>query len=65
MTAQELKETGQRLFKARQYAEAMPLLKSAADAFQKDEVLWQELVLAAHHCGQYEQAVEFAKQGIS
>jgi len=64
MTAQELKETGQRLFKSRQYVEAMPLLKSAAEAFPNDEPLWQELVLAAHHCGHYEQAVESAKQAI-
>ena len=64
MTAQELKETGQRLCKSRQFAEAMPLLKSAAEAFPKDEPLWQELVLAAHHCGQYEQAAESAKQAI-
>jgi len=40
------------------------LLKSAAEAFPKDESLWSELVLAAHYGGQYEQAVEFAKQGI-
>ena len=64
MTLQELKETGQRLFKARQYAEAVPLLKSAAEALQKDETLWQELVLAASWTGQHEQAVEFAKQAI-
>jgi tetratricopeptide (TPR) repeat protein len=64
MTAQELKETGQRLFKAGQYTDAIPLLKSAAEAFPEDESLWQELVLAAHHSGQYEQAVEFAKQAI-
>jgi len=64
MTAQELKETGQRLFKAGQYSDAIPLLKSAAEAFPKDESLWQELVLAAHHGGQNEQAAEFAKQGI-
>ena len=65
MTTQELKEAGQRLFKAGQYSDAIPLLKSAAEAFPKDESLWQELVLAAHNGGQYEEAVEFAKQGIS
>jgi len=64
MTAQELKETGQRLFKAGQYSDAIPLLKSAAEAFPNDELLWSDLVLAAHYGGQYEQAVEFAKQGI-
>lgn len=64
MTAQEIKDTARHLFKACQYAEAVPLLKSAAEAFPKDEVLWQELVIAAYHCGQHDQAVEFAKQGI-
>ena len=64
MTDQELRNAGQRLFKAGQYSDAIPLLKSAAEAFPKDELLWSELVLAAHYGGQYEQSVEFAKQGI-
>jgi tetratricopeptide (TPR) repeat protein len=64
MTPQELKETGQRLFKSRQYAEAIPLLKSATDALPKDEPLWQELVMAARDGGQHEQSVEFAKLAI-
>ena len=64
MTSQELKEAGERLFKAGQYADAIPLLKAAAEAFPNEEPLWSDLVLAAHYGGQYEQAVEFAKQGI-
>jgi hypothetical protein len=64
MTAQELRETGQKLFKSRQYAEAIPLLKSAAEAFPKDESIWSDLILAASAGGQHEQAVEFAKQAI-
>jgi predicted Zn-dependent protease len=64
MTAQELKETGQRLFKSRQYAEAVPLLKSAAELLPKDEIVWQELVLAASRSGQREQGIEFCKQAI-
>ena len=64
MTPQELKETGQKLLKSGQYAEAMALLKSAAEALPKDETLWQELVMAARDNGQHEQAVEFAKMGI-
>lgn len=64
MTSQELKETGHRLFKDGQYSDAIPLLKSAAEVFLKDELLWSELVLASHYDGQYEQSVEFAKQGI-
>lgn len=47
MTAEELKQNGQKLFKYRQFAEAIPLLKSAVEAFPKDETLWQELVMAA------------------
>ena len=64
MTAQEDKETGQRLFKAGQYSDAIPLLKSAAEAFPKDESLWLDLVMAARDSSQHEQAVEFAKQAI-
>lgn len=64
MTAQELKETGQRLFKAGRYPDAIPLLKMAAEALPKDEPLWQDLVLAAHYGGQYGQSIEFAKQAI-
>ena len=64
MTAQESKETGQRLFKSRQYAEAIPLLKSAAEIFPKDETLWQELVMSCRDTGQHEQAVEYAKQAV-
>ena len=64
MTIQELKEQGRRLFKAGQYTDAIPLLKQAVEAFSNDELLWSELVLAAHHARLYEQAVKFAKQGI-
>ena len=64
MTPQELKETGHRLFKAHQYAEAIPLLKSATEVFGKDEIVWQELICAASWTEQYEEAVEFAKQAI-
>jgi tetratricopeptide (TPR) repeat protein len=64
MTPEELKGTGQKLFKSGQYAEAMPLLKSAAEALPNDEALWSELVIAARESGQHEQAVEFAKLGI-
>jgi len=64
MTPQELKETGQKFLKAGQYSDAIPLLKSAAEAFLDDESLWSDLVLAAHYSGQYEQAAEFAKQAI-
>jgi tetratricopeptide (TPR) repeat protein len=64
MTSEEAKEAGRRLFHQQRHTEAVPLLELAVDAFPEDESLWQELVLGAHHCGQYEQAVEFAKQGV-
>ena len=64
MTPQELKETGQQLLKSGQYAEAITLLKSAAEGLPKDETIWQELVMAARDNGQHDQAVEFAKLGI-
>ena len=64
MTPNEIKETGQKLFKAEQYSDALPLLKSAAEAFPKDESLWRDLLFAASWSGQHQQAVEFAKEGI-
>src|SRR5260370_24913679 len=64
VTAQELKATGQRLFEANQYTEALPLLKSAAETLPEDEYLWQKLVWSASQTGQRGQAVEFAKQGL-
>jgi hypothetical protein len=63
MTPNEIKETGQRLLKAGQYVEAMPLLKSAAEAFPKDESLWRDLLFAAFWTGQDQQALDFAKEG--
>ncbi len=64
MTPQEIKEAGQRLFKAKQYADAVPLLKAASEAFPEDESIWSELVLAARHAGQAEQAIAFARLAI-
>lgn len=62
--ANELKEIGRKLFQAKKFAEAIPLLKSAAEAMPKDEILWQELVMAARDNKEPERAVEFAKQAI-
>ncbi|HEY4416723.1 MAG TPA: tetratricopeptide repeat protein [Verrucomicrobiae bacterium] len=64
MSPQEIRETGRRLLKSRQYAEAIPLLKSAANSFPEDGILWRELVTAAKDFGQIESAIEFAKQAI-
>ncbi|HRV09547.1 MAG TPA: tetratricopeptide repeat protein, partial [Acidobacteriota bacterium] len=64
MTPEETADAGRRLYKAGQYAEAIPLLESAVEAFPEDETLWADLVRAAHHNGQSAQAVEFSKQAI-
>jgi tetratricopeptide (TPR) repeat protein len=64
MTPEEAKEAGRGLFREKRYTEAIPLLKSAVEASPEDEILSQELVLAAHYAGWYEQAAEFAKQGV-
>ncbi|MFZ3114553.1 MAG: tetratricopeptide repeat protein [Syntrophales bacterium] len=64
MTAQELKERGHRLFESHKYADAIPLLKAATTSLPKDEIIWQELVLAASRQQQYETAVDFEKQAI-
>lgn len=64
MEPEELKETGQRLFHAGQYSNALPLLKSAVDAFPEDESLWMDLVQAARNSGQFEQAIDLTKQAI-
>jgi tetratricopeptide (TPR) repeat protein len=64
MTPEEAKEAGRKLFRDRRYREAVPLFGLAVDAFPEDESLWQELVPATHHAGQYEQAIEFSKQAI-
>jgi tetratricopeptide (TPR) repeat protein len=63
-STQELKTTGQGLYEAKKYAEAMPILKLAAEAYPKDELLWQQLFITARNTNQIEQAMEFAKLGI-
>ena len=64
MTAEELKQNGQKLFKERQYAAAVHVLSSAVEHLPKDESLWQELVLSASWSGQHEAAVDFAKSAV-
>lgn len=64
MTALEMKDTGRKLFQARQYAEAVPLLKAAAAELPQDEVLWQELVLAASWTQQHLASVDFCKSAL-
>ncbi len=63
MTDQELKTTGQKLFNERHFAEAIPLLKLAAEAFPKDVSLWKDLALAASSVARHDEAVEYASQG--
>jgi tetratricopeptide (TPR) repeat protein len=64
MTADQLRENGQKLFKERNYAAAVHVLSQAVEAFPKDETLWQELVLSASWSGQHASAVEFAKNAV-
>jgi len=64
MTAEELKQNGQKLFKDRQYAAAVSALAAAVEHFPKDETLWQELVLSASWSKQHEMAVGYCKQSI-
>lgn len=64
VTDQEIKETALRLTKERKYDAAMPLLQSASNLFPKEEILWQELVLAYWNLGNHGQAVESCKAGI-
>lgn len=63
MTAQELKSSGQKLFKERHFAEAIPLLKLAAEAFTEDVSLWRDLALAATSVARHDEAIEYATQG--
>jgi len=64
MKAEEQQDYGQWLFKAGRYAEALPVLKSAAEAAPKDEVLWQRAVLAASRLGEHGQAVDLADRAL-
>ena len=64
MTDQELKSAGQKLFNERHFAEAIPLLKLAVEAFPKDVAIWSYLVLAASSMTRHDEAVEYAIEGI-
>jgi hypothetical protein len=46
MTPQQLKETGNQLYKESKFTEAIPFLKSAAEALPDEELIWQQLTLA-------------------
>ncbi len=63
MTDQELKLTGQKLFKDRHFPEAIPLLKLATEAFPNDLSVWRDLVLAASSMTRHDEAVEYATLG--
>ncbi len=43
MTPQQLKDTANKLYKESKFAEAIPFLKSAAEALPEEEALWQQL----------------------
>jgi tetratricopeptide (TPR) repeat protein len=64
MTAQELRETGQKLFREKQYAAAARLLVSAVEASPQDEQVWQELVLGFSWSGEHDKSADFVKQAV-
>lgn len=64
MDPQDLKLTGRRLFRERQYAAAVPLLQQATSFFPDDEQLWQEAILASSWTKQKALAVSLAKQAV-
>lgn len=64
MTPQQLKDTANRLYKESKFAEAIPILKSAAEALPEEEALWQQLAYACTLTKQNQQAVDYLKQAI-
>ncbi len=64
MPAGEGKNTGQSLYAARRYAEALPLLMAAAQAAPGDQSLWQQAILAASWTGAHAQAADLAQQAL-
>ena len=64
MTDRELKATGQKLFKKRRFAEAIPLLNLATEAFPKDVSLWRKLVFAASSVKRHDEAIKSASRGL-
>ena len=64
MTPQQLKDTANKLYKESNFAEAIPFLKSAAEALPKEEALWQQLAYACTITKQHQQAVDYLKQAI-
>jgi tetratricopeptide (TPR) repeat protein len=64
MTPQQLKDTANRLYKESKFSEAIPFLKSAAEAIPQDEQLWQQLAYACAYTEQNQEAVDNLKQAI-
>jgi tetratricopeptide (TPR) repeat protein len=64
MTPQQVRDTANRLYNESKYAEAIPFLKSAAEALPKEEALWQQLAFACTKTNQHQQAVDYLKQAI-
>lgn len=64
MSNREQTEAGRRLFAEKRYREAIPLLKAAAESPGSEEILWQELVLAASRDEEHSEAADFAREGV-
>lgn len=64
MNAQERKDCALKLAKARNHAEALPLLKAAVLDYPNDENLWQELVLNSARTEGSTEASEWAKEAL-
>lgn len=60
MTGLEARSDGQKFCKDHRFAEAIPLLKLAADAFPMDLSVWRDLVFAASSVRQHDDAIEYA-----
>lgn len=64
MTPPERKDRALQLAKARNHAEALPLLKAAVLDYPNDENLWQQLVLNSANAEGHAEAAEWAKEAV-
>jgi tetratricopeptide (TPR) repeat protein len=64
MPVGEGNNTGQSLYAARRYAEAVPLLIAAARAAPDNQSLWRQAILAASRTGAHAQAADLAQQAL-
>lgn len=64
MSAGNPPESGQSLFAAQRYDDALPLLMAAARAAPSDQSLWQKAILAAGWTGAHSLAADLAQQAL-